>query len=163
MDFNPYRQTAIAAAYKSAKILQARFGDSFRIRKKAAMEIVTEADVESEKQIISTIHGKFPDHAVLGEECGLRVSASEYKWIIDPLDGTVNFAHQVPIFCISIALTYREDIVVSIDGQRVSSQHELSEVVAARAPGDQVALRFRRGDHHACRRCCLHRQVVAAQ
>lgn len=114
MDFNPFKHTAIAAAYKSAKILRSRFGNISRIRKKAAMEIVTEADIESEKQIISTIHDRFPDHSVLSEECGLKTGTSEYKWIIDPLDGTVNFAHQVPIFCISIALTYREDIVVGV-------------------------------------------------
>ena len=114
MDFNPFKQTAIAATYKSAKVLQSRYGNISRIQKKAAMEIVTEADIESEKQIISTIHGRFPDHAVLSEECGLKTGSSEYKWIIDPLDGTVNFAHQVPFFCISIALTYREDLVVGV-------------------------------------------------
>ena len=114
MDFSPFKQAAIAAAYESAKILRSRFGNISRIRTKAAMEIVTEADIESEQQIIATIHGRFPDHAFLSEECGLKHGASEYKWIIDPLDGTVNFAHQIPIFCISIALTYREDIIVGV-------------------------------------------------
>jgi myo-inositol-1(or 4)-monophosphatase len=114
MDFNPFKQTAIAAAYKSAKILQERFGNISRIRKKDAVEIVTEADIESEKQIISTIHDRFPDHSILSEECGLKNGKSDYRWIIDPLDGTVNFAHHIPFFCISIALTYREDTVVGI-------------------------------------------------
>ncbi len=63
-----------------------------------AQEIVTEADTESEKEIIAVIRRSFPDHEILSEECGLITGSSEYKWIIDPLDGTVNFAHQVPDF-----------------------------------------------------------------
>jgi len=114
MDLAPCRQLAISAAYKAAEILRARFGNISRIRKKAAAEIVTEADTESEEMIISTIHAEFPDHAVLGEECGLITGASEYKWIVDPLDGTVNFAHQIPIFSISIALAVRDTIVLGI-------------------------------------------------
>ncbi len=114
MDLEPFKQTAIEAARESAIILRSRFGNIFRIRKKENAEIVTEADTESEKMIISTIHAEFPDHAVLGEECGLITGTSEYKWIIDPLDGTVNFAHQIPIFSISIALAVRDTIVLGI-------------------------------------------------
>lgn len=114
MDLEPFKQTAIEAARKSAQILQSRFGNISRIRKKAAAEIVTEADTESEEVIVSTIHAEFPDHAVLGEECGLITGASDYKWIVDPLDGTVNFAHQIPIFSISIALAHCDTIVLGI-------------------------------------------------
>jgi len=114
MDINPFKQTAIKAARNSAKVLRSRFGKISRIRKKAAAEIVTEADIESEEVIVSTIQAEFPDHAVLGEECGLITGESEYKWIVDPLDGTVNFAHQIPIFSISIALAVRDSIVLGI-------------------------------------------------
>ncbi len=114
MDLEPFKQTAIEAARKSAKILRSRFGNISRIRKKENAEIVTEADTESEEVIISTIHAEFPDHAVLGEECGLVTGTSEYKWIVDPLDGTLNFAHQIPIFSISIALTVRDTTVLGI-------------------------------------------------
>jgi myo-inositol-1(or 4)-monophosphatase len=114
MDIAPFKQTAIKAARNSAKILRSRFGKISRIRKKAAAEIVTEADTESEEVIVSTIRAEFPDHAVLGEECGLITGESEYKWIVDPLDGTVNFAHQIPIFSISIALAVRDSIVLGI-------------------------------------------------
>ena len=114
MDLEPFKQTAIGAACESAQILRSRFGNISRIRKKAAAEIVTEADTESEEVIVSTIHAEFPDHAVLGEECGLITGASDYKWIVDPLDGTVNFAHQIPIFSISIALAHRDTIVLGI-------------------------------------------------
>ena len=114
MDMEAFKRAAIGAAYRGAEVLRSRFGNLHRIRRKAALEIVTEADTESEKQIISSIHARFPEHTVLSEECGLQSGTSEYTWIIDPLDGTVNFAHQVPIFCISIALSVKDTIVLGI-------------------------------------------------
>jgi myo-inositol-1(or 4)-monophosphatase len=114
MDVKSYKKTAIEAAHRSAKILRSQFGNTSRIRKKAHAEIVTEADTESENAIISTIQAQYPDHSILGEECGLIKGASEYKWIIDPLDGTVNFAHQIPIFSISIALAVQDTIVLGV-------------------------------------------------
>jgi myo-inositol-1(or 4)-monophosphatase len=114
MDLEPFKQTAIEAARKSAQILRSRFGNISRIRKKKDAEIVTDADTESEDVIVSSIHAEFPDHAVLSEECGLITGASDYKWIVDPLDGTVNFAHQIPIFSISIALAVRDTVVLGI-------------------------------------------------
>lgn len=114
MDLELCRRTATAAAYKAARILQSRFGNISNVRKKDAVEIVTEADTESEKEIITTIQERFPEHAFLSEECGLKEGPAEYRWIIDPLDGTVNFAHRVPIFSISIALTFRQEIVFGI-------------------------------------------------
>lgn len=114
MDLEPCRQVAIAAAYKAGRILQSRFGNISRISKKDAVEIVTEADTESEKEIVTTIQAKFPEHAFLGEESGLKEGNTEYRWIIDPLDGTINYAHRIPIFSVSIALTHREDLVLGI-------------------------------------------------
>ena len=114
MDLEPFKQTAIEAARKSSQILRSRFGSISRIRKKENAEIVTEADTESEEMIVSAIHAEFPNHAVLCEESGLIPGASEYKWIVDPLDGTVNFAHRIPIFSISIALAVRDTIVLGI-------------------------------------------------
>jgi myo-inositol-1(or 4)-monophosphatase len=114
MDFEYHMQVAVAAAEKSARILRKRFGNISRIHKKAAQEIVTEADTESEKEIIAVIRSHFPEHEILSEEAGLKKGAADFKWIIDPLDGTVNFAHQVPIFCISIALAFQGDMVLGI-------------------------------------------------
>jgi myo-inositol-1(or 4)-monophosphatase len=114
MDLKPHMQTATAAAYKAARILQSHFGNNPRVHKKDAVEIVTEADTKSEKEIISTIQDRFPEHAFLGEECGLMEGSAEYRWVIDPLDGTVNYAHRIPIFSISIALTFRGDIILGI-------------------------------------------------
>ena len=114
MDAEPLKRIAIAAAYKSADILRSKFGHISRIEKKEAAEIVTEADFESERQIIDCIRSKYPEHTILSEEGGLEKSASEYTWIVDPLDGTVNFAHRVPIFCISIALAIQNVVVLGI-------------------------------------------------
>lgn len=114
MVFESYEQVAVTAAEKSGRILRKRFGNISQIRKKAAQEIVTEADTESENEIIAVIRSHFPEHEILSEETGLKKGASDFKWIIDPLDGTVNFAHQVPIFCTSIALAFQDEIVLGI-------------------------------------------------
>ena len=114
MDLTPHLEVAVTAAKRAAGILQSRFGNISRIRKKAAEEIVTEADTESEKVIIAIIRSSFPEHGILSEECGMIKPSSEYRWIIDPLDGTVNFAHRVPIFCISIALTFNREVMLGV-------------------------------------------------
>ncbi len=68
---------------------------------------MTEADRESEAAIIEAIHRAFPTHAILAEESGASVHTSDHRWIIDPLDGTTNFAHGFPQFCVSIAYQHR--------------------------------------------------------
>jgi myo-inositol-1(or 4)-monophosphatase len=122
MDFETHQRVAIAAVRMGSALLQARFGNLSNVRKKAAQELVTEADTESEKEIIAIISSAFPDHGILSEECGMLNSSSEYRWIIDPLDGTVNFAHGVPIFCISIALTFNGNIVLGVVFNPVSEE-----------------------------------------
>ena len=114
MDLEPFKQIATRAAYRAAQVLRSKFGNIRDVREKQAREMVTEADTESEKVIVDTIRERFPEHSILGEEGGLQAGCSGYRWIIDPLDGTVNFAHQVPIFCISIALTHGQEVLVGI-------------------------------------------------
>jgi len=81
------------------------FNSEFKISNKEGVNnLVTEADHASEKAIIDVIRADFPDHQLLGEESGKLVQDSNYKWIIDPIDGTVNFAHRIPLNCISIAI-----------------------------------------------------------
>ena len=87
---------------------------------------MTEADVASEKVIIQTIQETFPDHSILAEESGANHGNTEYQWIIDPLDGTTNYAHQLPIFSIAIALAVRHETVMGlvlnpIDGELFSA------------------------------------------
>jgi myo-inositol-1(or 4)-monophosphatase len=123
MDIERIKNTAVNAAYKSAKILNSYHGKRTTIHKKGPIDLVTEADVESEKQIIATIRSKFPDHEILAEESGLNKSApSIYQWIIDPLDGTTNFAHQIPIFSISIAFAIYGKVVVGVVLNPVSGE-----------------------------------------
>ena len=114
MDLTYHLEIAVSAAKKAAVILQKRFGNISNVRKKAAEELVTEADTESEEEIISIMKSTFPDYGILSEEFGMLDTSSEYRWIIDPLDGTVNFAHGVPIFCISIGLTFEGGVVLGV-------------------------------------------------
>ena len=114
MDFDRVKQVGISAAYKGAEVLQSYFGNITRVNKKGAIDLVTEADIRSEEKVVSTIRAAFPDHTILAEESGLEEGTPEYSWLVDPLDGTTNFAHQVPIFCISIAFAARDNIRVGI-------------------------------------------------
>jgi myo-inositol-1(or 4)-monophosphatase len=114
MDIETIKRTGIAAAYKSGKILKSYIGNAFDIRKKGIKDLVTEADLHSERNIIRTIQDKFPDHAILAEESGAKSGDDKYQWIIDPLDGTINFAHQLPFFCISIAFALEGKTVMGI-------------------------------------------------
>lgn len=103
----------IQTARDAGRILIERFGRPLQISRKGDIDIVTEADLAAERLIIERIRNHFPRHAVLAEESGASAppsgdeQQSEYKWIIDPLDGTTNYAHGYPCFCVSIALERR--------------------------------------------------------
>jgi myo-inositol-1(or 4)-monophosphatase len=99
------KDTLIAAAHAGAEQILRFFNREFKISNKEGVNnLVTEADHAAEKAIIEVIHRQFPHHQVLGEESGASTHDSEYKWIIDPIDGTVNFAHGIPLNCVSIAV-----------------------------------------------------------
>ena len=114
MDLEHVKMTGIAAAYKGGEILRSHFGRISKINKKGDIDLVTEADKESEKIIIETIQTKFPDHAILAEESGANKKESKCQWIIDPLDGTTNFAHNLNLFSVSIAFAIKGEIVTGI-------------------------------------------------
>lgn len=101
---------AIQTAREAGGILIDRLGRALQVSNKGDIDLVTEADLASEKLIIERIRSYYPRHAILAEESGttngpqLVPGASEWKWIIDPLDGTTNYAHGYPCFCVSIAL-----------------------------------------------------------
>ena len=114
MDIDYTKRIAIAAAYKGGKVLQSYFGNLSNVRKKSAIDLVSEADTASEKVIIEHIRGIFPEHAILAEESGPDKSAANCQWIIDPLDGTINFIHQLPIFSISIAFARDNHILMGV-------------------------------------------------
>ena len=110
MDIERIKRVGIAAACNGGKVLQEHFGRLRSVRKKGVIDLVTEADTRSEAIIIDTITNAFPDHAILAEESG-KHKGSGGQWIIDPLDGTTNFAHNLPLFCVSIAFAADDRIL----------------------------------------------------
>lgn len=107
------KDTLLQAVEAGAQELQRFFNSDFKITNKDGINNpVTEADHASEKAIIGVIRSSFPDHFILSEEAGEMKQASEYKWIIDPIDGTINFANAIPICCVSIGVEYRGELVM---------------------------------------------------
>jgi myo-inositol-1(or 4)-monophosphatase len=88
--------------------------DHLVIREKAARDLVTEADLVVEQDIRDRLARFFPSHTVLGEEAAESGSGSPYRWIVDPIDGTTNFAHGLPLFCVSIALEIEGRVDVGV-------------------------------------------------
>lgn len=106
---NKQLQAAIDAAKEGGLVLKKYWGNlKGSEHKSASIDLVTEADCESEKAIYHSLSKAFPDFGILGEEMGLNQQiASDYLWIVDPLDGTTNYTHQYPMVCISIALVHQ--------------------------------------------------------
>ena len=104
--------TAIEVVTHAGAIQRARFGTAVRIDKKGAIDLVTEVDLEVERAARALISARFPDHDILAEELGGGALGRSHRWVFDPLDGTTNFAHGVPIFCSSLALEIDGEAVV---------------------------------------------------
>lgn len=96
--------TAIEAVVRAGELQMARFGSDVRVDKKGITDLVTEVDVEVERMFRALIAARFPDHDVLAEEMGQTRTGASHRWVFDPLDGTTNYAHGVPIFCATVAL-----------------------------------------------------------
>jgi myo-inositol-1(or 4)-monophosphatase len=116
---------AIQTARDAGSLLAERFGRSLKITNKSELDLVTESDLASEKLIIERIKTYHPRHAILAEESGVSSPATaeaqnEWRWIIDPLDGTTNYAHGYPTFCVSIGLEHagRMELGVIYDPMR---------------------------------------------
>jgi myo-inositol-1(or 4)-monophosphatase len=122
--------TAIEAVVRAGKLQMERFGGELHIQKKGAIDLVTEVDVAVERMFRSLIAERFPDHQVLAEEMGGSATAPAGPcWVFDPIDGTTNYAHGIPIFCASLAL--------EIDG--------VAEVAAVFDPNRQELFTAERG------------------
>ena len=106
MSQNPlYLATAVEAVVRAGAIQLAKFGGTFKVDKKGAIDLVTEVDVEVEQMFRALVAERFPDHQVLAEEMGGLATVPEGPcWVFDPIDGTTNFTHGLPIFCSSLAL-----------------------------------------------------------
>lgn len=105
-------QIAEEACRISGEIQREGLKKNREIHFKGKINLVTDIDHACERAIVELVQGKFPDHDILAEEGSGKRLDSEYKWIIDPLDGTTNYAHGYPLFCTSIALEYQGEIVV---------------------------------------------------
>jgi len=110
-----FRKVAIEAATKAGKLLLKNYKTlkAEDIHKKGRHDLVTKADFAANKIIISTIKKYFPDHDILSEETGFEDNPDQYKWVIDPLDGTTNYIIKNPIFCTALALVHKQEIIVS--------------------------------------------------
>ncbi len=102
------RETAIGAG----AILRRGFNRTIKIQYKGRIDPVTEIDLKSEEYITNKITRRYPRHEILAEEGSAAGEKSDYRWVIDPLDGTVNFSHAFPVYCVSIGLEYRGEIIL---------------------------------------------------
>ncbi len=110
---------AIQTARDAGRVLAERFGRTLEITNKSELDLVTESDLASERLIIDRIKSHYPRHAILAEESGASEPAdlekeSDWRWIIDPLDGTTNYAHGYPCFCVSIGLEHNGRLEIGV-------------------------------------------------
>jgi myo-inositol-1(or 4)-monophosphatase len=107
------KEVLLQATKEAGAIIQQYFQGSFQVDNKEGINnLVTEVDNHSEKRIIEIIREHFPDHSIISEEAGELIQDSPYQWIIDPIDGTVNFAHGIPLCCVSIGLKFGDDLLL---------------------------------------------------
>jgi myo-inositol-1(or 4)-monophosphatase len=110
-----YLATAIEAVIRAGEVQLSRFGTDVRVDKKGTIDLVTEIDLEIEREFRRMVSERFADHVVLGEEFetrGDREAEFRYCWVFDPVDGTTNYAHGLPIFCSSLALEIDGELAV---------------------------------------------------
>ncbi|MCF7794977.1 inositol monophosphatase [Patescibacteria group bacterium] len=110
------KDTATQAAKKAGQILLKKYQnfDRSKVSFKSKHEILTAADLAAEKEIIKIINKNFPNHQILAEESGETKTESDYKWFIDPLDGTTNFSMHNPLWATSIGLSYKNKLILAI-------------------------------------------------
>jgi myo-inositol-1(or 4)-monophosphatase len=106
---HPLLNIAVRAARRAGSIINraALDGGGLEVRSKRMNDFVTKVDHAAEEAIIEIVRKAYPDHAVLAEESGVTEGKADYEWIIDPLDGTTNFIHGFPQYCVSIAIRHR--------------------------------------------------------
>jgi len=110
-DFVP-RMAEIAR--EAGGILMEHFRRRVKVEYKGDVDLVTVADRASEELIVRRIRERWPGHNILGEEGTRSEQGSDYRWYVDPLDGTTNFAHSYPVFCVSLALEYRDERIAAV-------------------------------------------------
>lgn len=114
MKTDRFKKVAVLAAVSAGNFIAKNVGKIKSIRYKGETNIVTDIDKRAEDIIIGVIKKPYPRHNFLAEEKAYRRNDSDFTWIIDPIDGTTNFLHGFPFFCVSVALTYREKVIVGV-------------------------------------------------
>ena len=114
MTFSKYTKTALAAAEAGAEVLMRYYERRLNIEYKSEIDPVSQADRNAQKAVIKVIKDVFPQHGILAEEDGVNEIKKDFCWIIDPLDGTVNFVHGVPMFCVSVGLRYKDEMISGV-------------------------------------------------
>lgn len=109
-----YLDAAVEAARIAGTYQRSRFASSLDVELKGDKDLVTEVDKESERLIVGHLRSLFPDHNVIAEEGDYPQNSSAFRWIIDPVDGTTNYAHSFPWFCSSIGLQQDGELVVAV-------------------------------------------------
>jgi myo-inositol-1(or 4)-monophosphatase len=119
---NPFLEVAVDAAREAGDILLFEFDRPVKISYKGEVDIVTQADKRSEQAIVARLRTHFPKHAIVAEEGGGTENASPFRWHVDPLDGTTNFAHGYPCFAVSIGLEEAGEVIVGVVYNPVSGE-----------------------------------------
>lgn len=101
-------------ALQAGQILSQGYETALEIRFKGEIDLVTEVDQRSEAAILAEIQRRFPGHQILAEESGAQAGSAEHLWVVDPLDGTVNYAHGVPVFSVSIAYAFQGQLRLGV-------------------------------------------------
>ena len=109
-----YLDAAIDAARAAGQLLRHNFQQPLRINSAEAHDIKLEIDVRAQELITESLLKKFPEHALYGEEGIVGDQTSDHQWVVDPLDGTVNYFYGIPHFCVSIALRFKGEIIVGV-------------------------------------------------
>ena len=107
-------EEAISAAKEAGEVLREGFGWQHSVSYKGEVDLVTEVDEQAERVIKEILLGAFPSYEMLAEESGRSSGQEDARWIVDPLDGTTNYAHGLPIFCVSIALERAGEVIVGV-------------------------------------------------
>ena len=144
---HPLLTIAVKAARRAGNVINrgAQDLDRLTITVKGPKDFVSEVDRAAEAAIVDTLHAAYPDHAILAEEGTAkgRNADAEHVWIIDPLDGTTNFLHGLPQYCVSIALQHKQQITQAVilrsGAQRSVHRHARSRRVPERSPPARFA------------------------
>ena len=127
MDIEKVKGVALEAAREAGRLLRENLGRANAVEFKGEIDLVTEMDRKAEELIVWRLASAFPDHSIIAEEREGIEKASPYRWIVDPLDGTTNYAHGYPVFCVSIAFEAEGQVILGVVYNPVLEETFLAE------------------------------------